>query len=224
MVPCLLNLCSRVHCRPKDVDSAIADGLNIRDVDLNGDTALHISARAGVKNIVIHLLHIADDLRDKVNNDGHTPFDVSHPRCYKAFFNHELEIIRTASQDNNVELFRRSIVPLKYYNLLDTSLWISLFHIAAEHGSVSILNHLLSNDFVGVNAQGFGGCTALHFAVHSRSYKSIYFLLNYGANINVVDDFGNKAMETTEDKFCLRLLGAPTKTIRKEIYEELATP
>ena len=76
----------------------------------------------------------------------------------------------------------------------------NLLYIAARNGHVSICEYLI-NKGIAVNEIQHTGSTALHGAAYYGQLKVVKLLLNYGANINIKNNFGHlpKDEAMTED-------------------------
>lgn len=70
----------------------------------------------------------------------------------------------------------------------------TLLHVAACQDRVDMIEELL-NHGVPINKKGEHGYTALHEAVEQGSYLSALYLIKMGADLSILNDFGQKPLE-----------------------------
>ena len=64
------------------------------------------------------------------------------------------------------------------------------YHLAAMNDSVDIMQMLLAFDTSGVNVRDNTGWTSLHCAAGRNRKRMVELLLDAGADVNVVDEYG----------------------------------
>ena len=70
----------------------------------------------------------------------------------------------------------------------------TLLHVAACQDRVDMIEELL-NHGVPINKKGEHGYTALHEAVEQGSYLSALYLIKMGADLSILNDFGQKPLD-----------------------------
>jgi len=134
------------------------------------DTALHLAARANNLDFIKKLLKEVPTLNlVPQNNKGNTPLHLAASEGFSeivAFF------LRQASISDQI----RNIY-------LDLPL-----HFAALNGQLDIVKQLVNRN--NVNTKGYSGRTALHSASYGGYVPLVEYLLQHGADPNILDDLG----------------------------------
>jgi hypothetical protein len=119
---------------------------------------------------------------------------------------------------------------LVFLFLLSTSLFsqeaVSLFDLA-KSGKVAKIQNLVNYGFVDVNEKCLEGKTALMYAAEYGNLRTIYTLLDLGAEVNEVDLNGNTALilaiKNAHPRAAIRLIraGANTELVDSEMIANL---
>ena len=153
------------------IRSLLSLGADINQKDLFGNTPLHIAVHTNNKNILLELLSNPDILINVQNNDGKTPLHTAVENYCKISV-----IYLLACPEINTEI--------------KDSLGNTPIYYCSEHLCVSILCILLYEG-VNVNAINNNSQTPLHLGVCDRNFDFIKHLLEYNANPDLQDNFGN---------------------------------
>lgn len=113
------------------------------------------------------------------NKDGSTPLTKAITSAF-------------VSKDNRRELTLASILVSHGGKLTTNS---HVLHDAARRGNMDVMNFLLQQQIIDINAPGRQGLSPLHFASRSGKLEAAHALLNTGANPNALDRMGKTPLD-----------------------------
>ena len=113
------------------------------------------------------------------NKDGSTPLTKAITSAF-------------VSKDNRRELTLASILVSHGGKLTTNS---HVLHDAARRGNMDVMNFLLQQQIIDINAPGRQGLSPLHFASRSGKLEAAQALLNTGANPNALDSMGKTPLD-----------------------------
>lgn len=150
----------------------------------DGATLVHDCAANGFDDILELLMKYNVPLNDQ-DNEGNTPMHYA-----------------TSNLKHNIisALVVAGVCP-------DTKNYIgrSPIMLAAADGSEEILT-ILAESNANLNAQDEEGDTALHIAIYALQTKCCELLLSFGANLHVINSFGNQVRSLFRLYFFSRLI------------------
>ncbi|XP_031719952.1 serine/threonine-protein kinase TNNI3K [Anarrhichthys ocellatus] len=160
---------------------------NINAQDNEDHVPLHFCARFGHHEIVRFLLQGNFDVQPhSVNIYGDTPL---HMACYNGKFEAAKEIIQLSGTDS---LSKENIFS-------ETAL-----HSACTYGKdLEMVKFLLSQNAMSINNQGRDGHTALHSACFHGHIRLVQFLLDSGADMNLVACDPSRSSGEKDEQTCL---------------------
>ncbi|KAM6938786.1 serine/threonine-protein kinase TNNI3K [Lycodopsis pacificus] len=160
---------------------------NINAQDNEDHVPLHFCARFGHHEIVRFLLQGNFDVQPhSVNIYGDTPL---HLACYNGKFEAAKEIIQLSGTDS---LSKENIFS-------ETAL-----HSACTYGKdLEMVKFLLSQNAMSINNQGRDGHTALHSACFHGHIRLVQFLLDSGADMNLVACDPSRSSGEKDEQTCL---------------------
>ena len=144
---------------------------DINAMNHDGDTALHIAVRKGHLELMKVLLELVSDT------------DVIH-QCNKVGKNP----LHVACEIGDPLLF---VELLKWKSFSLAKHEYTLLHLACECGHTPIVDIMLLETDVDINAKNSDGCTALHVACETGNNKIALLLLGKECDINIRDKNGN---------------------------------
>ncbi|ETW09344.1 hypothetical protein H310_01716 [Aphanomyces invadans] len=153
------------------------DGLSLNVVDSLGRTALHVAVEKEQMN-AIELLLSAGAAVDVVDHEGRTPMSIA--------------VEMNAS--NALSLFRRHIFtasPLQTEALATSD--IPLAFAAIQHNNLPRLEQLVPH-LVHPDVQDYDARSLLHVAASEGHLAIVQFLVEIGANVNLLDRWGNSPL------------------------------
>ncbi|KAJ7993551.1 hypothetical protein DPEC_G00273580 [Dallia pectoralis] len=167
----------------------LADGsrAEVNAQDNEDHVPLHFCARFGHQEVVRFLLQGSDKLwPHSVNIYGDTPL---HLACYNGKFEVVKELVQLSGTESLTKENIFSETP---------------FHSACTYGkSLEIVKFLLSQNAVSINHQGRDGHTGLHSCCFHGHIRLVQFLLDSGADMNLVASDPSRSSEEKEEQTCL---------------------
>uniref|UniRef100_A0A8C3K7C8 Protein kinase domain-containing protein n=1 Tax=Calidris pygmaea TaxID=425635 RepID=A0A8C3K7C8_9CHAR len=167
---------------------------------------LHFCCRFGHHEIVKFLLQSGFEVQPHVVNIyGDTPL---HLACYNGKFEVVKEIIQLSGTES-----------LTKENIFSET----AFHSACTYGkNIELVKFLLDQNVVGINHQGRDGHTGLHCACYHGHIRLVQFLLDNGADMNLVACDPSRSSGEKDEQTCLMwfLLQNPKEQYRKERTEQ----
>ncbi|XP_068447439.1 serine/threonine-protein kinase TNNI3K isoform X3 [Clinocottus analis] len=160
---------------------------NVNAQDNEDHVPLHFCARFGHHEVVRFLLQGNFDAQPhSVNIYGDTPL---HLACYNGKFEAVKEIIQLSGTDS---LSKENIFS-------ETAL-----HSACTYGKdLEMIKFLLSQNAMSINNQGRDGHTALHSACFHGHIRLVQFLLDSGADMNLVACDPSRSSGDKDEQTCL---------------------
>ncbi|XP_074191050.1 serine/threonine-protein kinase TNNI3K isoform X2 [Rhinolophus sinicus] len=148
---------------------------------------LHFCSRFGHHDIVKYLLQSDLEVQPHVVNIyGDTPL---HLACYNGKFEVAKEIIQMSG-----------IESLTKENIFSET----AFHSACTYGkSIDLVKFLLDQNVVSINHQGRDGHTGLHSACYHGHIRLVHFLLDNGADMNLVACDPSRSSGEKDEQTCL---------------------
>nr|XP_036880231.1 serine/threonine-protein kinase TNNI3K [Manis javanica] len=148
---------------------------------------LHFCSRFGHHDIVRYLLQSDLEVQPHVVNIyGDTPL---HLACYNGKFEVAKEIIQISG-----------IESLTKENIFSET----AFHSACTYGkSIDLVKFLLDQNVVSINHQGRDGHTGLHSACYHGHIRLVQFLLDSGADMNLVACDPSRSSGEKDEQTCL---------------------
>jgi ankyrin repeat protein len=158
------------------VECLLTNGAPVNATNQWGGTALHSAASRGSEQIVRLLLaHRADP--SILNQDGETALGMA------CAYGHHLPVV-TLLLDHKADPNLGNPTPLQE---------------AAFRGEDAIIELLLQRG-ANLNARGFDGASALHWAVDGRKEKTVKLLLERGGSPSVADDQGKTPLRWATER------------------------
>ena len=168
-----------INDQPEEVQRLLADGVNIDEKSLSGETALHGAVRGGFDAIVELLLGKGAGVNVRITNG-----------CKDT----ALHLAARLGQGMFVELLLEKGAGVNFKNnFLDTAL-----HLAARGGHSAIVARLLSRGVV-VNYTNQNGDSALHLAVRGGHLATAILLLGKGADVLACNRFGKTPVDIASE-------------------------
>ncbi|XP_060889246.1 serine/threonine-protein kinase TNNI3K isoform X2 [Labrus mixtus] len=160
---------------------------NINATDNEEHVPLHFCARFGHHEIVRFLLQGNFDIQPhSVNIYGDTPL---HLACYNGKFEAGKEIVQLSGPES-----------LSKENIFSET----AFHSACTYGKdLEMVKFLLSQNAISINHQGRDGHTALHSACFHGHIRLVQFLLDSGADMNLVACDPSRSSGEKDEQTCL---------------------
>uniref|UniRef100_A0A3P8R2F1 Serine/threonine-protein kinase TNNI3K n=1 Tax=Astatotilapia calliptera TaxID=8154 RepID=A0A3P8R2F1_ASTCA len=160
---------------------------NVNAQDNEDHVPLHFCARFGHHEVVRFLLQGSFDVQPhSVNIYGDTPL---HLACYNGKFTAVKELIQYSGTDS---LSKENIFS-------ETAL-----HSACTYGKdLEMVKFLLSQSAMSINYQGRDGHTALHSACFHGHIRLVQFLLDSGADMNLVACDPSRSSGEKDEQTCL---------------------
>ncbi|TRY83209.1 hypothetical protein DNTS_014144 [Danionella cerebrum] len=148
---------------------------------------LHFCARFGHQEVVRFLLQGSFDVQPHcVNIYGDTPL---HLACYNGKFEAVQEIISLSGTES-----------LSKENIFSET----VFHSACTYGkNLEMVKYLLSQNAMSINHQGRDGHTGLHSACFHGHIRLVQFLLDNGADMNLVACDPSRSSGEKDEQTCL---------------------
>ncbi|KAI1889245.1 hypothetical protein AGOR_G00177160 [Albula goreensis] len=148
---------------------------------------LHFCARFGHHEVVHYLLQGNFDVQPhSVNIYGDTPL---HLACYNGKFEVVKEVIQLSGTDS-----------LSKENIFSET----AFHSACTYGkSLEMVKFLLGQNAMSINHQGRDGHTGLHSACFHGHIRLVQFLLDSGADMNLVACDPSRSSGEKDEQTCL---------------------
>uniref|UniRef100_A0A8C9MZG7 Serine/threonine-protein kinase TNNI3K n=1 Tax=Serinus canaria TaxID=9135 RepID=A0A8C9MZG7_SERCA len=148
---------------------------------------LHFCSRFGHHDIVKFLLQSSFEVQPHVVNIyGDTPL---HLACYNGKFEVVKEIIQLSGTES-----------LTKENIFSET----AFHSACTYGkSIDLVKFLLDQNVVSINHQGRDGHTGLHCACYHGHIRLVQFLLDNGADMNLVACDPSRSSGEKDEQTCL---------------------
>ncbi|CAK7302898.1 serine/threonine-protein kinase TNNI3K isoform X2 [Vulpes vulpes] len=148
---------------------------------------LHFCSRFGHHDIVKYLLQSDSEVQPHVVNIyGDTPL---HLACYNGKFEVAKEII----QISGIESMTKE-------NIFSET----AFHSACTYGkSIDLVKFLLDQNVISINHQGRDGHTGLHSACYHGHIRLVQFLLDNGADMNLVACDPSRSSGEKDEQTCL---------------------
>ncbi|KPJ11973.1 Oxysterol-binding protein-related protein 1 [Papilio machaon] len=193
----------------KEVVEVLLDsGVNVDEVNDNGDTALHKASFTGNEELVILLLNYKADV-NIMNGEGQTACDVSKTHDVQRLLeaaqkservDKERQLL-TAAKDGRVEDVQALLsgVSPPNINCVDSQ-GNSGLHCAAYRGQARVAVLLLQNGIDTTLRNNTGksrinyGWTPLHLATYFAHKEVVEVLLDSGVNVDEVNDNGDTAL------------------------------
>uniref|UniRef100_A0A8C6QFF6 Serine/threonine-protein kinase TNNI3K n=1 Tax=Nannospalax galili TaxID=1026970 RepID=A0A8C6QFF6_NANGA len=163
------------------------DKADVNAQDNEGHVALHLSSRFGHHDIVSYLLQSDLEVQPHVANIyGDTPL---HLACYNGKFEVAKEIVQISGSES-----------LTKENIFSET----AFHSACTYGkNIDLVKFLLDQNVVSINHQGRDGHTALHSACYHGHISLVQFLLDNGADMNLVACDPSRSSGEKDEQTCL---------------------
>uniref|UniRef100_A0A8D2DGS3 Serine/threonine-protein kinase TNNI3K n=1 Tax=Sciurus vulgaris TaxID=55149 RepID=A0A8D2DGS3_SCIVU len=194
-----VNISGEVGDRPLHLASAkgffniakllMEDGskADVNAQDNEDHVPLHFCSRFGHHDIVKYLLqHDLEIQPHVVNIYGDTPL---HLACYNGKFEVVKEIIQITGTES-----------LTKENIFSET----AFHSACTYGkSIDLVKFLLDQNVVNINHQGRDGHTGLHSACYHGHIRLVQFLLDNGADMNLVACDPSRSSGEKDEQTCL---------------------
>ncbi|XP_073752623.1 serine/threonine-protein kinase TNNI3K isoform X4 [Callorhinus ursinus] len=148
---------------------------------------LHFCSRFGHHDIVKYLLQSDSEVQPHVVNIyGDTPL---HLACYNGKFDVAKEIIQISGTES-----------LTKENIFSET----AFHSACTYGkSIDLVKFLLDQNVISINHQGRDGHTGLHSACYHGHIRLVQFLLDNGADMNLVACDPSRSSGEKDEQTCL---------------------
>nr|XP_021523445.1 serine/threonine-protein kinase TNNI3K isoform X1 [Aotus nancymaae] len=148
---------------------------------------LHFCSRFGHHDIVKYLLQSDLEVQPHVVNIyGDTPL---HLACYNGKFEVAKEIIQISGTES-----------LTKENIFSET----AFHSACTYGkSIDLVKFLLDQNVININHQGRDGHTGLHSACYHGHIRLVQFLLDNGADMNLVACDPSRSSGEKDEQTCL---------------------
>ncbi|XP_034355882.1 serine/threonine-protein kinase TNNI3K isoform X1 [Arvicanthis niloticus] len=148
---------------------------------------LHFSSRFGHHNIVSYLLQSDLEVQPHVINIyGDTPL---HLACYNGNFEVAKEIVHVTGTES-----------LTKENIFSET----AFHSACTYGkNIDLVKFLLDQNAVNINHRGRDGHTGLHSACYHGHIRLVQFLLDNGADMNLVACDPSRSSGEKDEQTCL---------------------
>ncbi|XP_048457530.1 serine/threonine-protein kinase TNNI3K, partial [Rhincodon typus] len=155
--------------------------------DNEDHSPLHFSCRFGHREIVRYLLQGNFDVHPHaVNIYGDTPL---HLACYNGKLDVASELIRLSGTES---LTKENIFS-------ETS-----FHSSCTYGKdIELVKFLISQNAMSINHQGRDGHTGLHSACYHGHIRLVQFLLDNGADMNLVASDPSRSSGEKDEQTCL---------------------
>jgi ankyrin repeat protein len=178
-----------------------------------GQTPLHIAASQGFKSIVQLLLKHQADMQQKdswgrtplhyaAENDRYTVVEVllehirvtEQPSLINAEDNYKNTPLHCSLRNNSRgETARLLLERGADKKTLNTKNYAPI-HVAAAFHKFAIVEWLLNDGDIEVNAQDIEGKTPLHWSIQKNNESVVEQFLNAGADVNIVDDEGKSSL------------------------------
>ncbi|NWY73922.1 TNI3K kinase, partial [Erithacus rubecula] len=148
---------------------------------------LHFCCRFGHRDIVQLLLQSSSEVQPHlVNIYGDTPL---HLACYNGKFEVVKELIQLSGTES-----------LSKENIFSET----AFHSACTYGkNIELVKFLLDQNVVSINHQGRDGHTGLHCACYHGHIRLVQFLLDNGADMNLVASDPSRSSGEKDEQTCL---------------------
>ncbi|XP_067002811.2 ankyrin repeat domain-containing protein 6 [Anabrus simplex] len=188
------------------------------------ETPLHLAARIGSVNCLISLLRHNMDVDCRSQRDDATPLHTAaqhgQSSCVEALVKVGADV-RARDRKAHTPVFLAALhkhsecvkilleAELTLKELDVTSGEWNLLHVAASNDDLNTMRVVLEHRQDLLDAQDLYGRTALHVAAEHGHQYCLRLLLEYGANLDVVDNEGYTALRVSQlcDDFqCSRLL------------------
>lgn len=168
------------------VKALIRRGVNLKAVNVDGDTALHLAAKGGHTNIVIDLVEAGSDI-NAMNNDDFTPL---HHAAHEGH-SETMKLLEKNGADPEMEDKSGKTATALYDSMGDInerdSEGFTALHRAVKHMEGETVRRLLSR---GANIETRDDTykrTALHWAASTGQPEILQLLLERGADKEVKD-------------------------------------
>jgi ankyrin repeat protein len=218
------------HAQPAIVEWLLSAGALVDGVDINDQTACHVAAAHGFDSVFqVLLCNKSRPNLDLVDSQGRTPLEL-------AISSHRIRIvvmlIEAGARLDNVRrlcaaaamsmaiikaLVGRGIV---IRDLRDSDMRTALHAAASRRTHISIVEMLVNECGVDLNAQDSSGDTCSHVAAASGSAQLLQWLAAAGADIDVEDHRGRSPLHFAS-KYChadcvMMLLAAGANVHRRD--------
>ena len=154
---------------PEIIKDLLEKGADIRSTDNDGQTPLHVAARAKAAAAVSVLVNEEDVDVNATDNDGQTPLHVAAEVK-------DSEVVRRLLKEGKADVGPK-----------DNTGWTPL-HVAAKVNTSEVVKELLDGN-ADVNAKSNAGETPLHFAVRFGSPEVVKLLLDGNADADAKEGY-----------------------------------
>lgn len=196
-----LDLFAALNLKGIDCLAKSLKAMDINEIDLDGNTPLHVAIYKKNGAAILFLLKAGADL-NKRNNQERTPKDLAESLGFKKLtlfltnIEFETERLQKAVEENDIKAAEYSLKRGATVGTRDTR-QDTLLHRAAQSNFVEI-GALLIDHGANINARNYLGETPLHSAALRDFTNFIELLLKEGANSSAVNQRRQTALDLAE--------------------------
>ena len=183
------------------VPKLVADGIDVNEQNIDGDTALHIAARSGRSSIIDALL-VCKDIDDSIlNNAELTPYQVAKTR----------QIATVIEYSRSLYITRKT---KEMHELVAAGNETGLRNLFSSHRNKVVLN---------IDTPDVHGDTVLHASAKNDNLQMIQCCLDLGADAYLKNKKGKLPIELTKDEEIKTVLKSAPMIASKETGGILST-
>ncbi|XP_067653188.1 serine/threonine-protein phosphatase 6 regulatory ankyrin repeat subunit A-like [Haliotis asinina] len=162
------------HGKYEAFNILVKNGADLSAIDEDGDNILHLACREGHVKIVNYILiENIVDINAK-NSDGETP-------------------VMLAANSGDREIFDNLVRKGADLSAIDED-GDNILHLACRGGNVKIVNYILIQNIVDINAKNSDGETPVMLAANSGDREIFDSLVRKGADLSVIDEDGDNIL------------------------------
>lgn len=174
--------------KPNEIRNLLRHGVDINDVDRKGNTALHVAVAENRCNCVETLFQekMAKIDLGILNDNGYTPLHL-------AIKNSNLKLVKMIKD-------KAAASHVKLFEMVETKHGNNALHIAVENGADDIVQFILDNRCVDINATNLSGHTALVLARAIKNVVIVRALMDHNAEVVSEEDEDNTSLASTDSR------------------------